>query len=185
MTFTSEGRGRGDRPESVLEGTDTCAGPSRGHDLGVTDTAETRHPTATTTPGFFAVLGAILMWSVGNVVIAGSPINGLALAFNRLWIAAIIFTAVLYATGGRLTRASFRYGWKGAVFFTADIATFYLAVKYTTLADATTISALQPALILFIAGSMFGERVRSATHRLHGHRHRGGPRRRPGLVDLG
>ena len=126
----------------------------------MTDTAETGHPTATTTPGFFAALGATLLWSVGNVAIAGSPINGLALAFHRLWIAAIIFTAVLYATGGRLTAASFRHGWKGAVFFTADIATFYLAVKYTTLADATTISALQPALILFIAGSMFGERVR-------------------------
>jgi drug/metabolite transporter (DMT)-like permease len=116
--------------------------------------------TQTTPAGVAAALGATVVWGIGNVVIADVPLGGLALAFHRLWIAAVIYTVVLYATGGRLTLASFRYGMAGSVAFSLDIAAFFLAVKHTTLADATTINALQPVVILFFAGALFGERVR-------------------------
>jgi drug/metabolite transporter (DMT)-like permease len=117
--------------------------------------------TRTTPAGFVAAATATLLWGIGNVAIAGAPIEGLALAFHRLWIAAILYGAVLYATGGRLTRDSFRYGLPGAVAFAADIGTFFLAIQNTTVADAVTISALQPVVILFFAGALFGERVTS------------------------
>src|SRR5207248_795497 len=41
----------------------------------------------------------------------------------------------------------------------ADIALFFTAVKHTTVANASMISALQPALVLLVAGRLFGERV--------------------------
>ncbi len=123
-------------------------------------TTTEREPTATTPLGFSAALGATLLWAVGNVAIAGAPIGALALAFHRLWIAAVIYGVALYLTGGRLTRDSFRYGLAGSVAFALDIVTFFLAVQHTTVADATTIAALQPVVILFFAGSLFGERIR-------------------------
>jgi drug/metabolite transporter (DMT)-like permease len=45
--------------------------------------------------------------------------------------------------------------------FGLDILLFFTAVKWTTVADATVISALQPALVLLVVGRLFGERVRA------------------------
>ena len=101
-----------------------------------------------------------MLWAIGNVAIAGAPIDALPLAFNRLWIAAVIYGVVLYLSGGRLSLDSFRYGMAGSIAFALDIVTFFLAVQHTTVADATTIAALQPVVILFFAGSLFGERIR-------------------------
>jgi drug/metabolite transporter (DMT)-like permease len=121
----------------------------------------TEPPITQTTPvGIAAALGAVVAWGIGNVVIVDVPLGGLALAFHRLWIAAVIYVVALYATGGRLSLDSFRYGLAGSVAFSLDIAAFFLAVKHTTLADATTINALQPVVILLFAGALFGERVR-------------------------
>ena len=116
--------------------------------------------TSMNTPaGIGAALGANLLWGLGNVIIAKVPLGGLGIAFHRLWMGALLYTVVLYLRGGRLRWDSFRYGSLGAVAFAADICFFFLAVKHTTLADATTISALQPVVILLFAGALFGERI--------------------------
>jgi drug/metabolite transporter (DMT)-like permease len=124
------------------------------------DNAPAPHPTHTSSAGFAAALGATFAWGFGNVFIAWVPLDGLTLAFHRLWLAAIIYTTVFYLRGGRLTFNSFRYGFWGALAFALDIATFFIALRNTTVANAITISALQPVVILFFAGAMFGERVR-------------------------
>ncbi len=115
--------------------------------------------TRTTPAGAAAALTANLVWGLGNVLIVRVPLGGLGIAFHRLWMGGVIYTIVLYASGRRLTKDSFRFGYKGALAFTADICTFFLAVKHTTLADATTISALQPVVIALFAGAVFGERI--------------------------
>lgn len=115
--------------------------------------------TRTTPTGAAAALAANVVWGLGNVIIVRVPLGGLGLAFHRLWMGGLIYLIVLYASGGRLTSASFRLGYKGALAFAADICTFFLAVKHTTLADATTISALQPVVIALFAGAVFGERI--------------------------
>ena len=112
-----------------------------------------------TTLGVSAALLANVLWGLGNVIIAKVPLAGLGIAFHRLWMASVLYTVILYLSGGRLSIASFRIGWKGAVAFAIDICCFFLAVKHTTLADATTISALQPVVILFFAGALFSERI--------------------------
>lgn len=110
--------------------------------------------------GVAAAIAATVAWGLGNVLIASVPLNGLAIAFHRLWMGSVLYLVVLYASGRRLTRHSFRFGWAGGVAFGADIATFFLAVRLTSVASAVTISALQPLVILGFAAGMFGERVR-------------------------
>ena len=51
----------------------------------------------------------------------------------------------------------------GGFFFGADLITFYLALQYTSVAIAVTISALQPIGVLAAAALFFGERV-TRTH---------------------
>jgi drug/metabolite transporter (DMT)-like permease len=117
-----------------------------------------------TTPlGATAAFAAVVMWSVGNVLIAGIPMNGLAIGTYRLGLGAAVYTAILYAQGGRLTRRAFTLGWKGGLAFGIDIAAFFLAVRSTSVAIAVTLSALQPVVIAGFAAAMFGERI----HRRH------------------
>jgi drug/metabolite transporter (DMT)-like permease len=111
--------------------------------------------------GVGAAVAAVTAWGLGNTLIASVPMSGLAIAFYRLALAAVIYVPVLYLRGGRLSARAFRHGWRGGVAFGVDIATFFVAIRLTTVANATTISALQPLVIMGFAAVMFGERIRS------------------------
>src|SRR5205823_3733260 len=89
-------------------------------------------------------------------------IDGLVLAFHRLWIGALATLVVFYGTGRRLRRSSFKYAWPAGIAFVADIVLYFSALKRTTVANATIVGALQPALLMLVAGPMFGEPVTAA-----------------------
>ena len=102
----------------------------------------------------------MVVWGLGNSLIAGLDLDGLALAFYRLGLGALFYLAILYGRGSRLTKASFVHGWQGGVAFGANIATFFVAIHLTSVAIAVTVSALQPIVIVGFAAALFGERVR-------------------------
>ena len=118
-------------------------------------------PPTSSPRGVAAALCAVTAWGLGNTIIASVPMSGLSVAFYRLLTAVVIYLPILYVRGGRLSVDSFRYGWKGGVAFGADIAAFFVALRLTSVANATTISALQPLVIMGFASIMFGERIRS------------------------
>jgi len=89
-------------------------------------------------------------------------VDGLTLAFHRLWVGALLMQVVFFARGGRPSLSLLRAALPGGSAFAGDIALFFIAVKHTTVANATMISALQPALVLLVAGRLFGERVRAS-----------------------
>jgi drug/metabolite transporter (DMT)-like permease len=126
------------------------------------DAADASRPVAPANEpaGITAAVVAVTAWGLGNVLIAAIPMNGLAIAFHRLWTGTVLYVAILLARGGRLRRDSIRHGWKGGVAFGANIACFFVAVRLTTVASAVTISALQPIAILGFAAVVFGERIR-------------------------
>lgn len=126
----------------------------------VPDTPTMSVPHDSTPTGAAAAFFAVLLWGLGNVIIAGIPMNGLAIGTYRLGLGAVVYTAWLYLRGGRLDRRSFALGWKGGLAFGLDIATFFLAVRNTSVAIAVTLSALQPVVIAGFAAVMFGERIR-------------------------
>ena len=69
---------------------------------------------------------------------------------------------VFYATGGRLGRQTLRTAFWGGVLFGLDIIFFFSAIKLTTVANATIVGALQPALLLYVGARWFGEQVNTA-----------------------
>ena len=100
-------------------------------------------------------------WGLGNVIIAALPMNGLAIAFHRLWAGTVVYVVALRALRGRWpTRRALRLGWQGGVAFGMNVSTFFVAIHLTSVASAVTISALQPIAILGFAAAVFGERVR-------------------------
>jgi drug/metabolite transporter (DMT)-like permease len=110
--------------------------------------------------GMAAAVAAVCAWGLGNTIIAAIPMTGTAIAFYRLAFASVLYTLVLYARGGRLSRRSFRFGREGGVAFGANISAFFVAIHLTSVANATTIQALQPLVIVGFAAVMFGERIR-------------------------
>lgn len=112
-----------------------------------------------TPAGIGATVAAVTAWGLGNTLIASVDLPGMALAAYRLALAVVIYVPILYLRGGRLSTRSLRHGWQGGVAFGADIATFFVAIQLTTVANATTISALQPLVIMGFAAVMFGERI--------------------------
>src|SRR4051794_6981620 len=112
--------------------------------------------------GTVAVLSAVSVWGAVTVVARlGDNIDGLVLGFHRLWVGTLCTLVVFYATGRRLSLRALRLSLPGGLAFATDIALFFSALKHTTIANATIVGALQPALILLVAGPMFGERVTS------------------------
>ena len=125
-----------------------------------TPTADPAHPSGSSPAGITAAIIAVVVWGLGNALIKGLGINGLALSFYRLGFGALFYAVILYARGGRLTRDSFKFGWKGGVAFGTDIALFFVALQLTTVAIAVTVNALQPIVIVGFAAVLFGEKVR-------------------------
>src|SRR4051812_32197871 len=109
--------------------------------------------------GVAAAFGAIVGWGIGPVFVKYIHMPGLALSFHRLWIGMFVGIAILLARGQRLSLAKLWIALPGGIAFGLDIAFFFVAVKHTTVADATVIGALQPVLVFVVVGRLFGERV--------------------------
>ncbi|MBV8691176.1 MAG: DMT family transporter, partial [Actinobacteria bacterium] len=110
--------------------------------------------------GMSAALLAVLMWGAGPVMARGIHMPGMVVVFWRLWIGGVVTAAVLYTRGGRLSWRVLRLSLAGGIAFGVNISFFFSALKLTTVANATVISALQPALLFLVAGPLFGEHVR-------------------------
>jgi drug/metabolite transporter (DMT)-like permease len=109
--------------------------------------------------GASAVLSAVVVWSFTNTLIKLSPLPPLTFAVHRLWVGSVLLLAILYATGRRLSWPTIRSSAPGGALLGIEISFFFSAIKHTSVADVAVISALQPALVLLVAGPLFGERV--------------------------
>lgn len=115
---------------------------------------------ASSPAGVAATVTAVCAWGLGNTLIASIDLPGLAIAAYRLLMASLLYVPALYLSGRRLRRAALGASWQGGLAYGADVATFFVAVHLTSVANATTINALQPLVIMGFAAAMFGERVR-------------------------
>jgi drug/metabolite transporter (DMT)-like permease len=111
------------------------------------------------TAGAGAAGAAVVAWGLGNNIAKYARLPGPSLAFSRLWLGGAWFTLLLYGRGGRLTRRALRVAAPGGLAFGLDVLLFFTSLKHTSVADASIISCLQPALVLLAAGPLFGELV--------------------------
>lgn len=109
--------------------------------------------------GKLAVIGTIVFWSIGNMIVRGTDLTGPQIAFWRYLIA-----AVLYAVGhaifvGPLRWQDFRVAAPVGAALAIEIALFFVAIKTTTVANVTVIGALTPLLLFGVAARRFAERI--------------------------
>ena len=105
-----------------------------------------------------AVLG-VTCWAAGNVMVVKAPMEGLQIAFWRILLGAVVYTASVYASGRRLTPAMLKAVAPAGIVISIEIAVFFVAIRETAVANATVISNLTPIVLLAIAARSFDERV--------------------------
>jgi drug/metabolite transporter (DMT)-like permease len=106
-----------------------------------------------------AVLVAVAAWAMTNLILKVTQAPALTFAFYRLWFGGVIMLAVMGVTRRRLTWPMIKASAPGGVIFGLNVALFFSALKATNVADVLVIQALQPSLVLLVAGRMFGERI--------------------------
>lgn len=108
--------------------------------------------------GMAAAIVAVVVWGASSVLIKQvDGLNGLGVACYRVWLGAVVVTVAFVASGRRLSRQLLRLSLFGGLAFAADLVLFFSAVQETSVANATIVGALQPILVLGVAGRMFGE----------------------------
>lgn len=111
------------------------------------------------TAGLAAVIVGTVAWGSTGIFVKEIRLAALPLTFYRLWLGVVLFGALLVVRRRPLSLAVMLRSVVAGLFLAADIALFFSALKLTSVAVATVIGALQPALVLMVAGRLFGERV--------------------------
>lgn len=109
--------------------------------------------------GLAATAMGTVAWGFAGVLVKLNSISGLDLPFYRLWLGFLFVAAVVVVSRRRITVAVLRASVPGALFYAADVALFFTALKRTSVAEATFIGSLQPVLVLLVAHRLFGERL--------------------------
>ena len=106
-----------------------------------------------------AMFAAVTTWGLGSILIKKMSVDGLTVSFYRLWLGSALTVAVLVVARHRPTMREFALSAPAGAIFGVNMVLGFTALKITTVADATLIGALQPALVLLVAGAWFGEKV--------------------------
>ena len=106
-----------------------------------------------------AVATAVTFWGFGGVLVKLMSIDAVSLAFYRLWLAFLLMLLILAVARKSFTRDALRRTAPAGLIFGINVMFYFSAVRLTTVANANLIASLQPALVLVVAGPLFGERV--------------------------
>jgi drug/metabolite transporter (DMT)-like permease len=115
--------------------------------------------TGDATAGLVAAILATVAWGSTGILVKEIRLAAIPITFYRLWIGVVLLGALLLARRRQLSLAALSRSVPAGLFLALDIALFFSALKLTSVAVATVVGALQPALVLLVAGRLFGERV--------------------------
>ena len=102
--------------------------------------------------GRIAAVFAVVCWSAGNVIVARLDLSGIEIAFWRQFLGAVVYGTVFILICKRFTWSQIKLAFPVAILFCSEIAVFFTALNITTVANATIIGALQPIVLIIVAG---------------------------------
>lgn len=109
--------------------------------------------------GKLAVAVTVVFWSIGNLIVRWSTLTGPQVAFWRYLIAATLYSLFHMVRVGPLKWSDTVKAAPTAIAISLEIVAFFIAIKQTTVANATVIGALMPLLLFGVAMRRFSERV--------------------------
>lgn len=106
-----------------------------------------------------AVTASVVTWGFGTVLVKLTSLDGVAFSVYRIWLGLAALLAMHAVTRRPITMASLRVAAPAGAILGANMLLAFSSIKLTSVANATLIGALQPALVLLVAGPLFAERV--------------------------
>ncbi|MGI9598210.1 MAG: DMT family transporter [Acidimicrobiales bacterium] len=117
-------------------------------------------PTAVTSRAPGITLAAIIvMWGLGPPISKLITAPPLVIAAARFWLSVPILFGVTYATGHRVTRKTLRHTWLAGAMFGMNMVFVFIGLQHASVAVLAVLMALQPGIVLIIAGRWLGERA--------------------------
>jgi drug/metabolite transporter (DMT)-like permease len=111
------------------------------------------------TLGVLAVIGLVVAFSLSSTLVKRAESPGVLVAFWRMIAVSILWNAVLWSTGRRVTRANVNQVWLPGVFFGLNLAVFFAGATHNSVANAALIGSLAPFLIVPIGAWLFAEYI--------------------------
>ena len=112
-----------------------------------------------------AMIAVVFAWGLGPPVSKLISAPAFVAVFYRMWLSVPVLLLWLYATGHRLTWRLLRLTAPAGVLFGVNMCFVFTTFHHASIATLSVVSALQPGLVLLVAGPFLGERP-TAWHRL-------------------
>lgn len=106
-----------------------------------------------------AVVVAVISWGVGPIFVSSLTISLSTTVLLRQVIWLPVLFSLAHLAGDGFTRHHFAVSWKPGIFFALSTTLSFGSFRETSIANATLIGSLTPAVLLFIAPRLLGEKV--------------------------
>jgi EamA-like transporter family. len=116
------------------------------------------------TIGRSAAVLSVLMLATGPSIVKISDLPEMTFIFWRLAAAALGYAVALRFSGKHFSWEAWRRSLLGGLVFGVNLVFFVLSMRRTSAANAVMIGALQPVVLIGIAGPFFGERPRRSIY---------------------
>src|SRR4051794_37995646 len=112
------------------------------------------------TLGVLAVVGLVVAFSLSSTLVKRAETPGVLVAFWRMLTVSLVWNAVLWSTGRRVTMRDVRQVLVPGVFFGLNLAAFFVGATHNSVANAALIGSLSPFLIVPAGAWLFAEYIR-------------------------
>jgi drug/metabolite transporter (DMT)-like permease len=107
--------------------------------------------------GVLAVVGMVVAFSFSSTLVKRAESPGVILAFWRMVTVSLIWNALLWVSGRRVTMADVRQVFLPGLFFGLNLAVFFAGATHNSVANAALIGSLAPFFIVPVGAWLFGE----------------------------
>jgi len=114
--------------------------------------------------GRSAAVLSVLMLATGPSIVKISDLPEMTFIFWRLAAAALGYAVALRFSGKHFSWEAWRRSLLGGLVFGVNLVFFVLSMRRTSAANAVMIGALQPVVLIGVAGPFFGERPRRSIY---------------------
>lgn len=104
-----------------------------------------------------AMVGVILAWGMGPPISKLISAPALVAVFCRMWFSVPVLLVWLFATGHRLDLRLLRTTAPAGILFGLNMICVFSAFHHASIATLSVVSAMQPGLVLVVAGPFLGE----------------------------
>jgi len=108
------------------------------------------------------MIGVVLAWGAGPVVTKLVTVHPMLGTTMRFGLSIPVLFAIVHLRGGRVDGAIFRTAALPGLAFGINLIFVFAAVQEIAVAELSVIVALQPAILLVVAGPLLGERATTA-----------------------